>query len=72
MDYKLETRKELMPRKILCPICGNRFYPTRIANKKYTKDKYVDVHCDCGAWYQIVNNGCIGIIRLRREYGEND
>lgn len=66
MDYKLKATKKLIPRKILCPVCGNRFYPTRIDNRKYNEDMIVDVHCECGSWYQIINRGYVSIIRLRR------
>ena len=64
--YQLKAENKLMPRKILCPVCGNRYYPTRPDHKKYNEDRIVEVYCSCGAWYQVINKGRQGIIRLRR------
>lgn len=61
--YKVITEKMLPPRRITCPVCKFRFYPTRNETKRYYEYGMFDVHCTCGCKYQVINKGLVSIIR---------
>lgn len=61
--YKVLTEKKLPPRRIVCPVCNFRFYPTRKETKMFYEFGNFDVHCLCGCRYKVINKGLFSIIR---------
>lgn len=61
--YKVITEKMLPPRRITCPVCKFRFYPTRRETKLFYDFGWFDIFCYCGCHYQVLNKGLYSIIR---------
>lgn len=61
--YKVKTEKKLPPRRIVCPICNFRFYPTRKDTAMFYEFGKFYVFCSCGCKYQVINMGLYSIIR---------
>ena len=61
--YKVKTEKKMPPRRIICPKCEFRFYPTRRETKMFFDFGSFEVRCTCGCRYQVLNQGLFSIVR---------